>query len=179
MNSKQFTAWHGSSSRKPLVMGVLNITPDSFSDAGRYFNPDAACRRAETMIEQGVDIIDIGGESSRPGALPISLDEELARTIPIIERIHANHDVCISIDTYKPQVMAEAVRAGASIINDIYALEGIDSLSMAAKLNVPVCLMHMQGTPATMQINPSYVKDIVTDINVLMLVSGQVYHESG
>ena len=165
MNSQQLASWCQSSLRKPLVMGVLNVTPDSFSDAGCYLDLDEAYQRAQVMIEQGVDIIDVGGESSRPGALPVSVDEELARILPIIERIRANHDVCISVDTCKAEVMVAAVTSGATFINDIHALQGDGALSATAEMDVPVCLMHMQGTPATMQNNPHYEQDIVVEIN--------------
>lgn len=166
MNGEQFTAWcRAYPPYKPLIMGVLNITPDSFSDAGDYLNLDAACRRVDAMIEQGVDIIDIGGESSRPGAIAVSCEEELARVIPVIERIRSVSDVCISIDTCKAAVMEAAVIAGASFINDIYALQGEGALSAVARMTVPVCLMHMQGTPVTMQNNPCYAQDIVGEIN--------------
>lgn len=151
--------------RKPLIMGVLNVTPDSFSDAGRYLNLDAACQRARVMIEQGADMIDIGGESTRPGAAATSCTEELARVIPVIEHIRATSDICISIDTQKPDVMEAAVHAGASMINDINALQQDGALPLVARLRVPVCLMHMRGTPETMQDNPQYEEDIVDDIN--------------
>lgn len=151
--------------RKPLVMGILNITPDSFSDGGEFMNVQQAYERAQELIAQGADIIDIGGESSRPGATPVSCEEELARVIPVIERIRAVSDVCLSIDTVKPRVMEAAVGAGASFINDVKALTDPGSLSMAARLNVPVCLMHMQGTPLSMQDKPEYSGDIIDEIN--------------
>ena len=151
--------------RKPLVMGILNITPDSFSDGGEFMNVQHAYERAQELIAQGADIIDIGGESSRPGATPVSCEEELARVIPVIERIRAVSDVCLSIDTVKARVMEAAVGAGASLINDIKALTDPGSLSMAARLNVPVCLMHMQGTPISMQDKPEYSSDIIDEIN--------------
>ena len=165
MNSEQLIAWCQDALRKPLVMGVLNVTPDSFSDPGCYLSVEAACQRAQAMIAEGADLIDIGGESSRPGAAPVSSDEELARVIPVIERIRSMHDVCISIDTCKAEVMVAAVAAGASFINDIHALQGDGALSAVAQMNVPVCLMHMKGTPATMQDNPRYSEDIGVEIN--------------
>ena len=146
-------------------MGILNITPDSFSDGGEFMNVQHAYERAQELIAQGADIIDIGGESSRPGATPVSCEEELARVIPVIERIRAVSDVCLSIDTVKARVMEAAVGAGASLINDIKALTDPGSLSMAARLNVPVCLMHMQGTPISMQDKPEYSSDIIDEIN--------------
>lgn len=175
MNSEQFTTWCQSGMttsvspmtilRKPLVMGVLNVTPDSFSDAGRYLNTDVACQRAQSMISQGADIIDIGGESSRPGAIAVSCDDELARILPVIERIRSTSDVCISIDTCKAEVMVAAVAAGASFINDINALRGEGALTAVARMKVPVCLMHMQGSPETMQNNLDYPQDIIVAIN--------------
>ncbi len=147
-------------------MGVLNVTPDSFSDAGKFLDPKAAYHQAKTMIDQGVDIIDIGGESSRPGATAVSVDEELARVIPVIKRIRSVHqDIGISIDTCKAEIMVEAVAAGASMINDIHALRGPGALSAVASMNVSVCLMHMQGAPQTMQNNPQYSVDLVDEIN--------------
>ncbi|HBI21088.1 MAG TPA: dihydropteroate synthase [Legionella sp.] len=147
-------------------MGVLNRTPDSFSDGGHFLEQHQAMQRARMMIEQGADIIDVGGESSRPGAVEISCAEELARVIPIIEAIRSISDICISIDTRKALVMKAAVAAGASIINDIQALRGVDALSVAAQLDVPVCLMHMQGMPDSMQTSPHYASGILDEINL-------------
>jgi dihydropteroate synthase len=171
LNTEQFRQWgefysqSTTNPQQPLIMGVLNVTPDSFSDGGAYYDREKAVDRAHDMIAQGADIIDIGGESSRPGALPLSLTEELARVIPVIERLRAESDVCISIDTTKAQVMQTAVCAGASIINDITALRDEQALATAAQLKVPVCLMHMQGEPQTMQNNPQYKQDVVDEIN--------------
>ncbi len=165
VNSEQFIAWRQTRTMKPLIMGVLNVTPDSFSDAGQFLDPSKALQRALDMIEQGADIIDIGGESSRPGAAPISCNAELARVIPVIEHIRASLDICLSIDTCKADVMEAAVAAGASMINDINALRGDGVLAVVARLDVPVCLMHMQGAPDTMQNNPYYSDDIVDEIN--------------
>ncbi len=170
MNNKQFREWlqncDGPSRKptKPLIMGVLNITPDSFFDGGRYVQFENAYQRAMQMIEQGVDIIDIGGESTRPGAQIVSVEEELARVLPIIKRIRSQHDVLISIDTNKADVMSAAVDAGAAMINDVFALQNQHALSIAAKLDVPICLMHMQGTPRMMQKNPTYATNVVDDI---------------
>jgi dihydropteroate synthase len=147
----------------PRVMGILNVTPDSFSDGGRFIAVDDALRQAEQMVADGAAIIDIGGESTRPGAAAVSLDEELARVIPIIEGIHGAFDVPISIDTSKPGVMREAVSAGAGLVNDVSALGAPGALGTAAALGVPVCLMHMQGQPRTMQDAPQY-RDVVADI---------------
>ncbi len=160
-------------------MGVLNITPNSFSDGGCFLDRGHATRRAEEMIVEGVDIIDIGGESSRPGAEPASCAEELARVIPVIESIRAASDVCISIDTCKAEVMEAAVMAGATLINDISALTGVGSLAVARRLKVPVCLMHMQGTPQLMQNNPHYSRDIVDEINDFFLQRIHVCLQAG
>lgn len=145
-------------------MGILNVTSDSFFDGGHYDTVEKAVEQALILVSQGADIIDIGGESTKPGALPVTLEEELSRVIPVIETIRKHSDVCISIDTYKASVMEAAVSAGANIINDIYALRKPDSLSMAAQLGVPVCLMHMQGEPHNMQQNPCYPEGVMTDL---------------
>ncbi len=147
----------------PCTMGVLNITPDSFSDGGDFFSPDLAVERARSMVEDGADIIDIGGESTRPGAAAVPLDEELRRVIPVIEALQSSITVPISIDTRKPEVMRAAVAAGAGLINDVNALQAGGALEAAAGLDVPVCLMHMQGDPETMQDAPVY-RDVVTDV---------------
>ncbi len=151
----------------PHVMGVLNVTPDSFSDGGLYLTPDQALRRAEAMVAEGATLIDIGGESSRPGAQPVSLDEELERVIPVIERLVRHISIPLSIDTYKPAVMQAALAAGVSLINDIYALRAPGALEILAKTDVPVCLMHMQGTPATMQKDP-YYQDVVDEVQAFL-----------
>lgn len=141
---------------QPHVMGILNVTPDSFSDGGRFVARDAALAHARRMFEEGAAIIDVGGESTRPGAAPVSEQEELNRVIPVIETITAELPVIVSVDTRKPLIMKEAVTAGASMINDVSALREEGALDVAAKLNVPVCLMHMQGEPRTMQSAPCY-----------------------
>ena len=147
----------------PAVMGILNVTPDSFSDGGRFVTPDAAVRQAVAMAESGAAIIDIGGESTRPGAASVGVQQELDRVVPIIEAVSAATDAAISIDTSKALVMREAVAAGASLINDVCALQQEGALAAAAEAQVPVCLMHMQGEPRTMQQNPEY-DDVVTDV---------------
>lgn len=147
----------------PAVMGILNVTPDSFSDGGRFVTPDAAVRQAVAMAESGAAIIDIGGESTRPGAASVGVQQELDRVVPIIEAVRAATDAAISIDTSKALVMREAVAAGASLINDVCALQQEGALAAAAEAQVPVCLMHMQGEPRTMQQNPEY-DDVVTDV---------------
>lgn len=148
---------------RPLVMGVLNVTPDSFSDGGKFFATDAAIRQAERMFAAGAAIVDVGGESTRPGAGQISEDEELDRVIAVIETISDGTDIAVSIDTSKPGVMRAAVDAGASMINDVYALRQDGAVEAASELDVAVCLMHMQGEPGTMQENPGY-QDIPGDI---------------
>jgi dihydropteroate synthase len=149
--------------KRPMVMGILNVTPDSFSDGGRYLAPDLALAQALQMISEGVDIIDIGGESTRPGAAPISLAEELQRVIPVIEAIRAESAVAISVDTSSPAVITAAAEAGADLINDVRALRRDGALAAAAACGLPVCLMHMQGDPLTMQLDPVY-EDLIVDI---------------
>ncbi|MCE4936302.1 dihydropteroate synthase [Aliivibrio fischeri] len=146
------------------VMGILNVTPDSFSDGGQFTHLDAALKQAEKMVNAGVSFIDIGGESTRPGAPEVSLQQELDRVLPIIEAVHQRFDTWISIDTSKAIVMQEAVKAGADLINDVRALQEPNALQVAAEANVPICLMHMQGQPRTMQSNPSY-QDLFSDIS--------------
>lgn len=172
MNAKQFISWldHQSqqsveiSPEKPLIMGILNVTPNSFSDGGKFISTERACEQAFQLIAQGADLIDVGGESTKPGATAVSAEIELSRVLPVIEQIRANSDICISIDTNKSEVMEAAVRAGANIINDIYALRREGALSMAVKLAVPVCLMHMQGEPQSMQQNPHYPNGVVNEV---------------
>lgn len=140
----------------PSVMGVINVTPDSFSDGGKFLVPDDALQEAGKMVNAGAQILDIGGESTRPGATPVGEQEELDRVIPIIEAIGAEFDVAVSIDTSKPGVMRAAVAAGAAMINDVCALQADGALAAAVELQKPVCLMHMQGQPRTMQAEPRY-----------------------
>ncbi|EIO3979313.1 dihydropteroate synthase [Vibrio vulnificus] len=147
----------------PVVMGILNVTPDSFSDGGQFNALDAALAQAERMIAAGVSIIDVGGESTRPGAPEVSLEEELKRVIPAIQAIRQKHDVWISIDTSKAEVMKQAIEAGADLINDVRALLEPGALAVAAKAQVPICLMHMQGQPRSMQHNPSY-QDVLKEV---------------
>ncbi len=145
------------------VMGILNVTPDSFSDGGQFLSRESALKQAQQMVDAGAAIIDIGGESTRPGATPVAVDEELDRVIPVIEALSQEISVPISIDTYKPVVMKAAVEAGAGLINDVRALQTQQALETAAALKVPVCLMHAQGTPQTMQLNPQY-DDVMQDV---------------
>ena len=151
---------------KPLIMGILNVTPDSFSDGGHYTGIDAALKQCRKMLEEGVDIIDIGGESTRPDAEPVTAEEQIKRVVPVITALRENlsRDVLISIDTTLSAVAAAALEAGANIINDISAGQGDDKiLQLAAKTDAPIILMHMQGTPQTMQDNP-YYEDVVAEI---------------
>ena len=148
---------------RPRVMGVLNITPDSFSDGGQFLEPDAAMRQAERMVAEGVDIIDIGGESTRPGAVEVSVQQELDRVMPMLERLLAAFPVPVSIDTSKADVIREAASAGAGMINDVMALRREGSMDAAAQSGLPVCLMHMQGEPRTMQHSPAY-DDVVGEV---------------
>ncbi|HSH42953.1 MAG TPA: dihydropteroate synthase [Arenicellales bacterium] len=152
---------------RPAVMGVLNVTPDSFSDGGRFHSGDKAVDHALRMHEQGADIIDIGGESTRPGAADVSEQQELERVIPVIEAVRGRVDAVISIDTSKPRVMREAVAAGADLVNDVYALRAGGAVPAAAASGAAVCLMHMQGTPRTMQVNPSY-RDVVAEVSAFL-----------
>ena len=138
------------------VMGILNVTPDSFSDGGCFASLDAALTHAEAMTRSGADIIDVGGESTRPGAAEISLQQELDRVLPVIEALASRLDVAISVDTSKPEVMRQAVATGAGMINDVFALRREGAVDTVAALDAAVCVMHMQGTPHTMQTSPSY-----------------------
>jgi len=150
--------------KAPIIMGVLNITPDSFSDGGRFTVIETAIQQALRMVDLGASIIDVGGESTRPNATPVSTEEEINRVVPVIQGIRSNCKVAISIDTSKPAVMKAAVEAGANLINDVYALQRPGALETAAALDVPVCLMHMQANPETMQDNPSYT-DVIDAVN--------------
>jgi dihydropteroate synthase len=148
----------------PHVMGILNVTPDSFSDGGAHNTLVEAVKHANLMINAGATIVDIGGESTRPGAAEVSVDEELSRVIPVIEAIAQRFEVWISVDTSKPEVIRESARVGAHIINDIRSLTEPGALEAAAETGLPVCLMHMQGEPRTMQDAPKY-DDVFADVN--------------
>ena len=151
--------------KKPCIMGILNVTPDSFSDGGKYFNFEKAVAQGKKLVKEGADILDIGGESSRPFAEPVSEAEEIDRVIPVIEELSHKIDIPISIDTVKSRVAKQALAAGASIINDISSFEKDPELAdLAAKSNIPVIMMHMKGTPETMQVNPEY-NDLIKEIN--------------
>jgi len=144
-------------------MGILNVTPDSFSDGGRFADIDDALRQAERMVLEGADILDIGGESTRPGARAVSLDEEMDRVLPVLERIRGALDIPVSVDTSKPELMREAISAGAGMINDVAALSAPGAIAALAGADLPVCLMHMRGEPRTMQTAPQYA-DVLVDI---------------
>jgi dihydropteroate synthase len=151
----------------PRVMGILNVTPDSFSDGGRFVAPAVAVARARQMVAEGATVIDVGGESTRPGAAAVAVEEEMARVVPVIAALAAELPVPISVDTSKPEVMRAAVAAGAGLINDVYALRLPGALEVAAELGVPVCLMHMQGEPRSMQQAPHYV-DVVAEVRAFL-----------
>lgn len=148
---------------RPMIMGILNVTPDSFSDGGRFQTIDNALYQAEKMLREGADILDIGGESTRPGAAKVSVSQELDRVIPVIEKLKSNFDCRISLDTSKAEVMLEGVKANIDIINDVCALTQPGAIEAAAECDLPICLMHMQGTPRSMQVKPNY-HDLVQDI---------------
>jgi dihydropteroate synthase len=149
---------------RPLVMGVVNVTPDSFSDGGRFLDPEAAVSHARRLAGEGADIIDLGGESTRPGAAPVSEDEELSRILPVLEKLPG---LCVSIDTRRPRVMKAVLAAGASMINDVQALGEPYALEAVAATGCAVCLMHMKGEPATMQREPRY-DDVVREVKAFL-----------
>lgn len=173
MNRTEFIHWCASDQQalrqapehRPLIMGVLNLTPDSFYDGGKYTDIDAAHQQAQAMIAAGADILDIGGESTRPGAEPVSLDEEAKRVLPVIERIQTTESIALSIDTSKPEMMRAAIDLGVACINDVRALQAEGALDAVRDSEIPICLMHMQGMPTHMQDAPHYSQNIVTDIN--------------
>jgi dihydropteroate synthase len=163
MTFDDFENWLHDQHRRPLVMGVLNVTPDSFSDGGKFADTDAAVAQAESMAQAGASLIDVGGESTRPGSARVAADEQIPRVVPVIRRI-AKLGVVVSIDTMSAGVAAAALDVGASLVNDISAgREDADMLPLVGRRGVPVVLMHMQGTPATMQDNPQYV-DVVGEV---------------
>ncbi len=153
---------------RPHVMGIVNVTPDSFSDGGKCSTTELAVAHALQLIEEGADILDIGGESTRPGATPVNLEDELDRVIPVIYALAKQVNIPISIDTYKPAVMQAALSMGASIINDVRALQEEGAMQIAAQSNAGVCLMHMQGMPQNMQINPAY-GDVVSEVRQFLI----------
>ncbi len=169
MNIKNFNDWLLSKKKQSLIMGILNVTPDSFSDGGKYLEKNIAINHALEMIDEGADIIDIGGESTRPFSDPVSLKEEISRVVPVIEGIRKESDVCISIDTTKSQVATVALNSGASVINDVSAME-VDPLmvDVALKFDCPLIIMHMKGTPKNMQDDPQY-ESLISDIKDYLL----------
>jgi dihydropteroate synthase len=160
------------------VMGILNVTPDSFSDGGEFIATDAALAQAKKMVADGAGIIDVGGESTRPGAIQVSVEEEIARVVPVIEAIRSELDIPISIDTSKPEVMRAAINAGAGLINDVCALRVEGAMQAAVDCNVPVCLMHSQGNPQTMQNDPQY-NNVVTDVIAFLLERTSACEQAG
>ncbi len=162
---------------RPLVMGIVNVTPDSFSDGEKFLARDAAITHARRLIESGADILDIGGESTRPGAIAASLQEELDRVMPVLEAM-VNAGIPVSIDTQKTAVMTAAINAGASMINDVNALQTPGAVDVCAASNVAVCLMHKQGTPATMQVAPDYA-DVVAEVTAFLAERSKVCLDAG
>jgi dihydropteroate synthase len=152
---------------RPVVMGVLNVTPDSFSDGGAFLDPDAAVAQAERMVAEGAAIIDIGGESTRPGALAVPSDEELRRVLPVVERVAARLPVLVSVDTSNPEVMRRASAAGAHLVNDVRALRSPGAIEAVAASELGLCLMHMRGEPASMQFDPQY-DDVVEEVKTFL-----------
>jgi len=152
---------------RPVVMGVLNVTPDSFSDGGRFLDAAAAVAHGVRMVEEGAGIIDIGGESTRPGADPVSTEEEIRRVVPVIEKLRAQTNAVISVDTSKPQVMRAAAEAGAGLLNDVRAFSEPHALETAAATQCALCVMHMQGDPRTMQLAPHY-EDVVKEVKAFL-----------
>jgi len=163
---------------RPLVMGVLNVTPDSFSDGGRFFDAGKAVAHGLALAEEGAAFIDVGGESTRPGAAPVGIDEELRRVIPVIERLHASTPAVISIDTSKPEVMLAAAAAGAGLVNDVRALREPGALEAAVRSGCAICLMHMQGEPRTMQLAPSY-SDVVREVGEFLAARAAACRAAG
>lgn len=163
---------------RPVVMGVLNVTPDSFSDGGQYRELDTAVRHGLAMVEEGAEIIDVGGESTRPGAEPVDAEEEIRRVVPVIERLRAETDAVISVDTSKPQVIRAAARAGAGLINDVRALGEDGALKAAAESQCALCLMHMQGEPRSMQLAPHYA-DVVNEVKAFLAERVKVCRAAG
>lgn len=163
---------------RPVVMGVLNITDDSFSDGGRYRSLDAALAHGRAMQQAGAVLIDVGGESTRPGAEAVPLQEELDRVLPVIEALSTDVDAVISIDTMKPEVMSAAIAAGAGMVNDVLALQAVGALAAVAATSAAVCLMHMQGTPRTMQENPRY-HDVVAEVDEFLQQRAEACRSAG
>jgi dihydropteroate synthase len=162
----------------PVVMGILNVTPDSFSDGGCFLEPAAAVERALRMVEEGAGIVDVGGESTRPGAAPVPVAEELARVLPVVERLAGTLSVPLSVDTSKPEVMREVTAAGAGMINDVNGLRAAGAVEVLARSRAAVCLMHMQGEPRTMQRAPAY-GDVVAEVRAFLAGRAQSCRDAG
>jgi dihydropteroate synthase len=178
MTQNKISSSSQSNTSSPQVMGILNVTPDSFSDGGKFATFDKALAQVEQMILDGADIIDIGGESTRPGAVEVSEKDELVRVIPLLKAIKSNFDIKVSIDTSKAEVMSQAIAHGADIINDVRALQNEGCLAVLAQSDVPVCLMHMQGLPRSMQYNPQY-DEIIGDIKQFFINRISVCEQAG
>lgn len=163
---------------RPRIMGIVNVTPDSFSDGGKFSSTELAIEHALKLVAEGADILDIGGESTRPGATPVSLEDELERVTPVIQALSQKVSVPISIDTYKPEVMRQAIAAGASIVNDIRALQEPGALEVVAASSAGVCLMHMQGNPQTMQLDPQY-ENVVEEVKAFLQARQQAAMDAG
>ncbi|RYG86838.1 dihydropteroate synthase [bacterium] len=163
---------------RPVVMGILNVTRDSFSDGGRFLDSGAALAHASQMIAAGAAIIDIGGESTRPGAEPVPLQQELDRVVPLVEALRAGTDAVLSVDTMKPEVMTAAIAAGAGLVNDVRALQAKGAVEAVARSGAAVCLMHMQGEPRTMQHAPTY-DDVVREVREFLVARAEVCIASG
>lgn len=166
------------SSLPSLVMGILNVTPDSFSDGGRFLSVESALHQARRLIEEGADILDIGGESTRPGARPVSVQEEIDRILPVLEAIRGELDICLSVDTSKPDVMRAALEFNVDIINDVNGLRSPGVLDALAGSNTAVCIMHMQGEPRSMQKEPTY-EDVVAEVTKFLLEQAQKLEKRG
>jgi dihydropteroate synthase len=180
MSPHQFDAWLRDPGRPPLVMGVLNVTPDSFSDGGRFHGPDAAVARAEAMAAEGADLIDVGGESTRPGSLPVEPAEQVRRVVPVLAALrNRGLNVTFSVDTTRSEVAAAALDAGAHVINDVSAgRDDAGTFRLAARGKSPIVLMHMQGTPATMQVNPTY-SDVAAEVAAFLRERAQAAVAAG
>ena len=166
-----------SASNHPRVMGIINVTPDSFSDGGRFLDADAAIDQGLRLREDGADLVDIGGESTRPGAAQVTAEEELARVIPVVEALVAQ-GIAVSVDTMKPEVMREAISAGATMVNDVNAVRAPGALEAIAASTVDACVMHMQGTPATMQVDPRY-DDVVAEVSAYLRERARALEAAG
>lgn len=181
MKSQQSKGWPWatpfSSGARPLVLGIVNVTPNSFSDGGQFFDRSNAIAQGLRLREEGADLVDVGGESTRPGAEPVALDEELRRVIPVIEAL-AREEVRVSVDTLKPEVMRAAIDAGCAVVNDVNAFRAPGAIEAVASADVGVIVMHMQGTPRTMQEAPRY-EDVVSEVGAFLRQRAQVLEQAG